>query len=440
MAFSILIVDDEEELGASLAEILSSNGYDASFTTNPLNVPVLLHSGSIDLVIMDVKMPQMSGIDLLRSVKKENRRIPIIMITGYPSIESAVQAMKYGALNFYVKPLDVRALLEEIQQVVQIQRSRSEERTSIDQHEIITKNREMKAVIENVKKAAPTDAPVIISGESGTGKELVANFLHYSSARREGAFIKVNCAAIPDNLLESELFGHEKGAFTDAKERHIGKFELSSGGSIFLDEIGDMSLKTQSKILRVLQEKKFERLGGKQLFTTDTRVISATNKDIHRLIQSGLFRDDLYYRLSVITIELPPLRKRKDDIMPLLGYFLGCFNKMYGKEINFLSGEVKKIFLTHSWPGNVRELKNCVERAVIFCEGDTIEVDDLSLQYREIIFDQELSHFQEMYRSLSREMITEALRKTGGSKQKAAELLKVNRKTLYNKMKKLGMK
>ncbi|KPJ87067.1 MAG: Fis family transcriptional regulator [Spirochaetes bacterium DG_61] len=440
MAFSILIVDDEEELGSSLAEIFSSRGYDGFYTTNPLEVTSLLNIKDIDLIIMDIKMPELGGIDLLKIVKKQNRRIPIIVITGYPSIENAVQAMKYGALNFYVKPINIQALLDEVQQVVIMQGSKTVTGTTPVQHEIITKNREMRTLIENLKKAAPTDAPVIIYGESGTGKELAANFLHYMSGRKEGPFIKVNCAAIPDNLLESELFGHERGSFTDAKERHVGKFELASGGSIFLDEIGDMSLKTQSKILRVLQEKKFERLGGKQLLSTDTRVICATNKDIHQMLQEGRFRDDLYYRLCVISVDLPPLRKRKEDIMLLTGYFLKCFNEMYGKDIRFVSAEVKSIFLAHSWPGNVRELKNCVERAVIFCDDDTINVDDLSSQYREIVTDRDLNHFEEVYRNLSREMITEALKKTGGSKQKAAELLKINRKTLYNKMKKLGMR
>jgi len=439
MKYSILIVDDEKEFGNSFSQILIANGYNAFFTTDPLAVNSIMHNQDIDLIIMDIRMPELGGIDLLKIVKKDRREIPIIMVTGYPSVDSAVQSMRYGALNVYVKPLKIPEIINEIEQVMRSHRKEPNTYSMDNDFHIITNNPEMEKRIENLKKAAPTDAPVILTGESGTGKELAANTLHHFSNRREKPFVKVNCAAIPDTLLESELFGHRKGAFTDATYQRVGKFELARGGTIFLDEISDMSLKTQAKILRVLQEKEFERLGGSEVLKADTRVIAATNKNIHELIEEGTFREDLYYRLSVITIDLLPLRKRREDVMLLAEYFLNLFNRIYEKEIHGFTDEVRNIFLKHSWPGNVRELKNCVERAVIFCEGTVVCTSDLSSQYRDISVEMYGNDFQTLYSSLSREMISEALKKCDGSKQKAADLLKVHRKTLYNKMKKLGM-
>lgn len=438
MRSRILIVDDEEEMCLSLCELLSSQGYHTSYAVDPRQVRNLLNSSPIDLIIMDVKMPYMSGLDLLKVVGKDNNPVPVIMITGYPSVENAVRAMRYGALNFYTKPIRIKALLKEVRQILGTQGTRSEkvvqEKATID-----TKNPRMVKLVETIKKVAPTDVPLIVMGESGTGKEHAVNILHRFSGRKDKPLIKVNCAAIPDNLLESELFGHEKGAFTDAVYSREGKFEISNGGSIFLDEIGDMSLNTQSKLLRVLEEKKFERLGSNRVLTTDTRVISATNKDLAELIAEGRFREDLYYRLSVVTIELIPLRERRDDIMLLADYFLSYFNTVYGKSIRSVSEEVKQIFMNHEWPGNVRELMNCTQRAVIFCEGETIEIEDLSSQYSTVCTDFSTGGFHELYDSLSREMISEALSKSKGNKQKAAGLLKIHRKTLYNRMKKLGM-
>ena len=438
MKNNILIVDDEEEMCLSLSELLSSEGYHTSYAVDPRQVQNILHSDHIDLIIMDVKMPYMSGLDLLKVVKSDGNPIPIIMITGYPSIKNAVLAMRYGALNFYTKPLKIKDLLKEIQQFFSSAGTQCENVVQ-DKITINTKNPKMVKLIENIKKVAQTDVPVIIMGESGTGKEHVANILHRFSKRRDQPLIKVNCAAIPDNLLESELFGHEKGAFTDAVYSREGKFELSSGGSIFLDEIGDMSLNTQAKILRVLEEKRFERLGSNRVLTTDTRVISATNKDLGELIKESRFREDLFYRLSVVTIELIPLRERREDIMLLTHHFLSHYGTVYGKKIRTVSEEVKQIFMNHDWPGNVRELMNCVQRAVIFCEEEIIEKDHLSAQYSSVSADFSMQEFQELYDSLSREMITDALEKTNGNRQKAAGLLKIHRKTLYNRMKKLGM-
>jgi transcriptional regulator with PAS, ATPase and Fis domain len=281
---------------------------------------------------------------------------------------------------------------------------------------------------------------VIVIGESGTGKELIADLLHHASKRNHNAYIKVNCAAIPDNLLESEMFGHEKGAFTDAQSQQKGKIELADGGTIFFDEIGDMSLQTQAKMLRVLQEKHFTRLGGSVPIRADFRIIAATNKSIEGMIAQGSFREDLYYRLSVITLKLPPLRERREDIVPLALHFIGEFNHVYGKNVLGISDRVTETLEEHSWPGNVRELKNIIERAVIFCETDLIEPRDLPEQYR--IVDRSAAGFEaikEFSTEKARAVIREALRQTNGIKGEAARLLKITRKTLYNRMKKLNL-
>ncbi len=437
MEYRILIVDDEEEMCISLSMFLSSKGYRTLYATDSLKVQDLLLSTHVDLIIMDIKMPRLGGIDLLKNIKERDRSIPIIMITGFPSIENAVLAMKYGALNFYVKPLRLHALLDEISQVLNVQRKRKQ--GFADEHRMITESQCMAAILMSLTKVAPTDATVLIVGESGTGKELAARYIHQNSDRRDGPFVKVNCAAIPDTLIESEMFGHEKGAFTDAKTSREGKFELANHGTIFLDEIGDMSLTTQPKILRVLQEKRFERLGGNKDFALDVRFITATNKDLSTLIEDGLFREDLYYRISVVIIDLPPLRERKEDILPIAQYFMSFYNQVYGSSIKEISEEVKQIFIQHDWPGNIRELKNCMERAIIFCEGDTIGINDLAAQYKNLMADYEAGDFQDLQNSLSRAVIMEALKKSAGNKKKAARLLNIHRKTLYNRMKKLGI-
>ncbi len=305
---------------------------------------------------------------------------------------------------------------------------------------IVTGNAKMGEVLNLAEKAAPTEASVLIIGESGTGKELIADLLHHASKRKHNAYIKVNCAAIPDNLLESEMFGHEKGAFTDAQSQQKGKIELADGGTIFFDEIGDMSLQTQAKMLRVLQEKHFTRLGGSVPIRADFRIIAATNKSIGAMITQGTFREDLYYRLSVITLDLPPLRERREDIVPLALHFIGEFNHVYGKNVLGISERVTETLEEHSWPGNVRELKNIIERAVIFCETDLIEPRDLPEQYR--IVDRSAAGFEaikEFSTEKARAVIREALRQTNGIKGEAARLLRITRKTLYNRMKKLNL-
>lgn len=437
--YSILIIDDDEEMCLSLSEILSKEGYSCRFTITPSEVLVLIKEADLDLIISDIRMPEIGGIDLLKRIKKNNPAIDVIMITGYPTIENAIMAMKYGALNFYVKPLPLLQLKNEVSQLYKI-RSKKNSIANKTGEEIITHNEMMKKTLNTAIKASPTLAPILITGESGTGKEMIADLIHQKSARSNMPLIKINCAAIPETLLESELLGHEKGAFTNAIERKKGKFELSDGGSIFLDEIGDMSLKTQAKILRVLQEKEFERVGGTETIHVDIRVIAATNKNLRELISKGCFREDLYYRLSVIAIELPPLRYREGDVPILLDHFLELFNTLYNKNISGFSREAENVLGKHNWPGNIRELRNCVERAVIFCDGESISEEELPSQYLEYINFTIEDDIESILDNHNREAIFKALQESHGVKQKAADALNINRRTLYNRMKKLGLK
>jgi DNA-binding NtrC family response regulator len=347
------------------------------------------------------------------------------MISGYASVENIVRAMKFGALNFYKKPINIKDLIAEIRK---ISGARQPESAGKAVHQIITQEPKIRRLFSIMEKVASTDVPVVVTGESGTGKELFAQALHEMSPRKDGPLIKINCAAIPETLLESELFGYEKGAFTDAKNTRIGRFEEAAGGSVFLDEIGEMNIKTQAKLLRVLQEKEFQRLGSNTVHRTDARFIAASNRDFAELIAHNLFREDLYYRLSVVRLEVPPLRERKGDIPLLANYFLDHFNLLYGKNIVGFSEGVTALFLKHSWPGNVRELRNCIERAVIFTDEGKVSEESLPFQY-ETIGSSDPEMYQNIIDNVSREMILDALDKCGVVRKEAAELLNIHRKT-----------
>jgi len=435
MRFKILIIDDEIGMCVSLSKILSAQGYENIYTSDPTEVDRLLSAEDIDLIIMDVKMPGIDGISLLKSIKTRGSRIPIIMISGYASVENIVRAMKFGALNFYKKPIHIKELIAEIQRISEARCSENDGKTV---HKIITQDPKIQKLLSIVEKVAVTDVPVVITGESGTGKELFAEVIHEMSPRREGPLIKINCAAIPETLIESELFGYEKGAFTDAKNTRIGRFEEANGGSVFLDEIGEMNIKTQAKLLRVLQEKEFQRLGSNSVHKTDVRFIAASNRDFEELIANNLFREDLYYRLSVIRLEIPSLRERKGDILLLSNYFLDTFNRIYGKSIRGFTDGVIDLFMQHTWPGNVRELRNCIERAVIFTDEEMVSEESLPFQY-EPMSSPNPEMYQKIIDNVTREMILDALDKCGGVRKEAAELLNIHRKTLYNKMKKFGI-
>ncbi len=434
MSYSILLVDDEHEMCVSLSKILGTYGYTVISVQNANKAIDSLQSEPVDLIISDIRMPGMSGLDFLKELHAIKKDVPVIMISGYATVDTVVTAMKYGALNFYEKPIKIPKLLSEIAHIAEAKARHP----VLSEKEIITQNPVILEKLRMIEKAAPTDAPVLITGESGTGKELFASALHGKSRRSGGPFVKINCASIPESLLENELFGHEKGAYTDAHCAYRGKFEQAEGGTIFLDEIAEMSIPMQAKLLRVLQEKEFERLGSDHSVKADVRIIAATNKDVAMMAKSGTFRQDLFYRLSVIHLDIPPLRERRDDIMLLTNHFLFLFNTQYGKTVAGLSTEVKEIFLLHSWLGNIRELKNCIERAVIFCEGSLVTTDDLPSQYKSVETPRQ-DDLQGIYEAVTREVILEALEKSGGNRQRASELLNITRRTLYNKMQKLGM-
>jgi len=432
---TILIVDDETAMCISLAKLFKAHNYNAIYTSDSFEVENILRENNILMVITDYRMPGITGTSLIKTIKQKYPDLPVIMISGYGSVDTIVTAMKYGALNYYEKPLKFQKLLSEINQLSEMKKKTSK---NIPEETIITNNSKMLEALEIVKKIASTDIPVIITGESGTGKELIAKKIQMESKRSDKPYIKINCASIPENLIESELFGHERGAFTDAIDKRKGKFEIAEGGTIFFDEIGELNINTQAKLLRVLQEKEFERLGSNKVIPMDIRFIVATNKDLKILIQEGSFRDDLYYRLSVVHIELPSLKERQEDIVPLANYFLKYFNIKYSKSIASISNETLTILINHSWPGNIRELKNCMERSVIFCESDIIQPRHLPSQYNNAQFSGE-TDMKGIYDNITREIILNALNTAVGNKSKTAEILGINRRTLYNKMKRLGI-
>jgi DNA-binding NtrC family response regulator len=438
MDFRVLIVDDERELSATLSEILADEGYATRSTSDPLEAMPILERERVDLVILDIRMPGIGGIDLLKLMRKKNPSIKVMILTGHPSVENAVLAMKYGAIDFFEKPPNLRKLLGAIREFAS-QGGLASEPPLPAPGQLITGDPRMLKILEAARKAAATAAPVLITGESGTGKELIAGAVHASSPRSDRPFIKVNCAAIPETLLESELFGHEKGAFTNAVAQRKGKFELAHEGTIFLDEIGDMSPSTQAKILRVLQEREFERVGGSEAIRADIRIIAATNKDLLGMIRNDLFRQDLYYRLCVIPLHVPPLRDRAGDIGLLIEHFIRYFCAQYGKSVGGLDRATSELLLAHDWPGNVRELRNCMERAVIFCESETIGLEDLPSQYVELDGLRSGASLRSGYEQLSRTMILDALERSKGKKATAAGMLNIDRRTLYNRMKRLGL-
>jgi DNA-binding NtrC family response regulator len=438
MQNTVFIVDDETEVCLSLKENIEYYGYRVLYCTDPREALEILRKHQINLILLDIRMPYLGGVDLLKQLKQVYSFIPVIVISGHATVENAVKVMRFGALNLYTKPIQCSVLMQEIKQITSTYPARHHLPATSN---LIAESQEMKNLLALVRKAAPTDATVLITGESGTGKELIASTLHHLSPRSNHPYIRINCAAIPETLLESEMFGYEKGAFTDARELRRGKFECAKGGSIFLDEIGDMSLHTQAKMLRVLEEKKFSRLGGSELLDPNFRIITASNKDLPQMIEDGEFREDLFYRINVVEIDVPPLRSRKQDILPLVEYFLHYFNKAYSKEIEGISAELKEVLLRHDWPGNIRELKNFMERAVIFSSTNKLEAGSIPHQYKIYMNGTPAppADLNNRYNSLARGIITEALTKANGKKTEAARLLKITRKTLYNRMKKLKM-
>ncbi|MBQ8561575.1 MAG: sigma-54-dependent Fis family transcriptional regulator, partial [Spirochaetaceae bacterium] len=384
MNFTILVIDDEKNIREGLSAALELEGYSVRLAADGREGLAQIEKGDIDLVITDLRMPGISGEEVLSRVRGESPGIPVIVLTGHGSIDTAVDAMRNGAYDFLTKPLSLDRLILIVKRALagrelEIRHSSLQQelnaKTSFES--IIGKSAEMQRIFQMVRKAADSKASVLITGESGTGKELIANALHNLSPRKDKPFIKVHCAALSESLLESELFGHEKGAFTGAAARKRGRFELANGGTIFLDEIGEINQNVQIKILRVLQDKRFERVGGEETLEVDVRVIAATNRNLEEEILQGRFREDLFYRLNVVHIQVPPLRERKDDIPLMLNAFLDEFNRENNKSITGFDSRSRSALYKYDWPGNIRQLRNCVESAVVMCSGSQISLEDL---------------------------------------------------------------
>ena len=442
----LLIVDDDESHRQMLKAVLSEEGCRITEASGGKEAVALSEKNSFDLVLMDIRMQEMSGIDALKIIKAKRPELPILLMTAYGTVKSAVEALKLGAIDYLTKPLDIQELKIAVKNAVK--NVKTEEVSDKDFPEIIGRSKKIKEILETVLRISPTDATVLISGESGTGKELIANSIHQKSKRHDGPFIKVNCAALTETLLESELFGHEKGAFTGAISKKEGRFELADKGTIFLDEIGDMSPATQAKVLRVLQEREFERVGGTKTLKVDVRVIAATNKELDKEVKAGRFRDDLYYRLNVVTIHMPSLRERNVDIIPLSDHFLRYYKEKNNKAIKGLHPEALSLMQSYNWPGNVRELENAIERAVIMSRGEYIAPSDLPIAIQSYpSFDSPLSKGGQRgvetgatIKDVEKGLILKTLRETNGNRTKASSILGITRRTLLNKIKEYNIR
>jgi DNA-binding NtrC family response regulator len=449
---SILVVDDDPGLLQGLREILEAEGYDVTTAPDGEQGVLLIKEQAFDLVLSDLALPGLDGIELLKFLRREQPQCPCIIITGYGTITNAVTAMRQGAYDYFTKPVDATELRLVVARALEHRRLKWENLHLKKQLQerfgfanMVGHSEPMIRVFDLIRKVADSDSNVLILGESGTGKELIAHAIHYNSPRSEGPLIPVNCAAIPEELLESELFGHERGAFTHAVRTRIGRFEQANGGTIFLDEISEMSPGLQVKILRVLQNHSFERIGGIKTIHVDIRVIAATNRNLEELVNQNKFREDLFYRLNVIPIRVPPLRERDTDIPLLLQHFLELFSRTKKKPLRRLSPAVLELLCQYPWPGNVRELENLMERLVILAEGEVIEVTDLSEKFQHLIksprekledFPERGIHFNDAVQSFERKLILKALRQSNWVKSQAAQLLHLNRTTLLEKMKK----
>lgn len=455
---TILIVDDEPNYQIVLAELLKDEGYEV-FTADSgkAGLPIV-YSTDLDMVISDMKMPGMDGIEFLAKIKEFNRELPVILITAYAEVEKAVEAMRLGAFTYLAKPFSNQQLLASVTKAVEhyglvreIRRLRAEATPRSGFGGMIGKSPSMCAVYQLIEKVAPTPSSVLVTGESGTGKELVARAIHNLSPRREAPFISVNCAALSEHLLESELFGHEKGAFTDAVVMRKGRFELADTGTLFLDEIGEMPQPLQAKLLRVLQDKSFERVGGAVTQHVDVRILAATNKDLKDEVDKGHFREDLYYRLNVIHIHLTPLRERVDDIPALVTHFIEKNSHNLGKELD-ISPEALRLLVSLPWEGNVRELENTIERAAILCNGNRIEPEDVQPDSSELIRAQEWStglelnqfipdnlSLAEVLNGIEEKLVRKALDDNFFVQARAAEQLGITKSLLQYKMKKYNL-
>lgn len=464
---TVLIVDDEEGIRHGLRRLFEGEGYEVLCAEDAAQAETIGTTQKIDIAILDVRLKgATSGLELLARLKREDGDLPVIVITGYGSIESAIEAMKRGASDYILKPVDNEALLALVRRNLEVAQLKRDNRylkkellQKTYQRQIITKNPEMLNILARLDSVKDSTASILITGESGTGKEVFARYIHFTSARSAGPFVSINCAALSEELLLSELFGHEKGAFTGAIERKIGKFELADNGTLFLDEIGDMSLSIQAKLLRVLEENSFERVGGTKRINVDIRVVAATNHDLHELIRAGKFRSDLYYRIAIIEIKLPPLRERIEDIPYLAEYFITTYSERYKKHIDGISPEVMQRWLSYRWPGNIRELQNVIHQAVLLCTGSRIEAETLlhcgdegykaepdagpAASGADAFEPGRYSSLKELSEAAAafyeRQRIESALAQASGNKSSAARALGITRKTLLEKLRRYGI-
>lgn len=475
---NILLVDDDKEVSRSLAGLFDPEQYHFEFLDDGHTVAQYLEgNGSIDLVMLDVNLPTLSGLDVLRQIRQLDEEIPVIMISGFVSTENAIEAMREGAYEYLTKPFQINKLIESVNKACGYSDSlksptRDQAVASVDESagvdEIIGKSPEIVEIAKLIGQVAKTDAAVLIFGESGTGKELVARAIHRNSRRRNNPFLSVNCAALPESLLESELFGHEKGAFTGAYYKRIGKFEQADTGTLFLDEIGDMSMLTQSKLLRVLQDKRFERVGGNETLESDVRILAATNKSLVQAMKDGSFRVDLFYRLKVVSVYIPPLRERRGDISLLIEHFCDKFSRQLNTGKKTVSRKAMQLLNKYPWPGNVRELENNVHTAMVMSKGDQLQPDefpaladdsprvdvdlnelqdDYTETFRKIVepimprlianSSGQIYHFLES--SLERSVISACLRHFNGNQVKTSEALGISRNTLRDRISKYGL-
>ncbi|MBU1140549.1 MAG: sigma-54 dependent transcriptional regulator [Proteobacteria bacterium] len=456
---SILVVDDEPNYLVVLSELLRDEGFEVFTAPDGKEGMVAIQEVDLDLVITDMQMPGMDGLQFLQKIKEVNNDLPVIMITAFAEVDKAVAAMQAGAYNYLAKPFSNDELLVNINKAVhhyslirENSRLRKEMMTRTGFSGMVGKNKKMRHVYELIEKVAPTPSTVLIAGESGTGKELVAKAIHFNSPRADKPFITVNCAALADNLLESELFGHEKGAFTGAVSMRKGRFESADGGTLFLDEVGEIPMALQAKLLRAIQEKSFERVGGNKNLSVDVRIVSATNRDLKEEVSQGKFREDLYYRLNVIHLGLPALRERLDDIPLLVEYFVTSFADRLNKPDLTISSEAMRLLVTLPWEGNVRELENTIERAAILCDDNVIEADDVQPESlgnngqdwsRDLDWEQLIpkdAGLNDVLYAIEDRMLRQALEETGYVQARAAEQLGITKSLLQYKMKKYGIK
>jgi two-component system NtrC family response regulator len=446
---TILVADDEPAQRQLLGGFLAKRGWSVELAAGGAEALAILRRTAVDLVLADYRMPDLSGIELLKASQELNPEVPVVLITAYGSIASAVEAMKAGAYDYLTKPIELDELVYLIQRIAErrqllaeVQELRTQLRERFRVEGIVGDSGRMQEVLSLIARVAPTSSTVLIRGESGTGKELIAKAIHYNSPRRDRPFLKVNVSALPETLLESELFGHEKGAFTGAVERRIGRFEAADGGTLFLDEIGDLPLALQVKLLRVLQEREIERLGSHHPIAVDIRILAATNQDLERLVQERRFREDFYYRLNVFPIVLPPLRERREDIPLLIEFLLQKFATRLGKPVTVVSREAMDVLMKYDYPGNVRELENILERAIILARHEAIYVEDLPLHLREAApekageTDTGHASLPEVLHTIERQMLLRALERHGGVQTRAAAELGISERVLRYKLRK----